>query len=71
MKPHVALLASPGMGHVIPVLELAKRLTNHHNLHVTVFVVSFDQNTSVEQLSELVINSPNEKLLHDISLTPV
>ncbi|KAK1586358.1 hypothetical protein Q3G72_001734 [Acer saccharum] len=68
MKPHVALLASPGMGHVIPVLELAKRLTNHHNLHVTVFVVSSDQNTSVEQLSQLVINSPNEKLLHDVVL---
>ncbi|KAK2657276.1 hypothetical protein Ddye_010328 [Dipteronia dyeriana] len=68
MKPHVALLASPGMGHIIPVLELAKRLTNQHNLHVTVFVVSFDQNTSVEQLSQLVINSSNEKLLHDIVL---
>ncbi|KAK3038144.1 hypothetical protein RJ639_029598 [Escallonia herrerae] len=30
MKPHVAFLSSPGMGHITPVLELAKRLALHH-----------------------------------------
>ncbi|KAI5353899.1 hypothetical protein L3X38_006793 [Prunus dulcis] len=29
-KPHVAVLASPGMGHVTPLLELAKRLVVDH-----------------------------------------
>ncbi|RVW73941.1 UDP-glycosyltransferase 72E1 [Vitis vinifera] len=39
-KPHAALLASPGMGHLIPVLELGKRLITHHGFQVTVFVVA-------------------------------
>ncbi|XP_061362026.1 anthocyanidin 3-O-glucosyltransferase 5-like [Gastrolobium bilobum] len=34
-KPHVVVLPSPGMGHVIPMLELAKRLVLHHACHVT------------------------------------
>ncbi|KAG6594844.1 UDP-glycosyltransferase 72E1, partial [Cucurbita argyrosperma subsp. sororia] len=38
-KAHVALLVSPGMGHLIPFLELAHRLVHHHNLHATLFVV--------------------------------
>ncbi|KAA0036251.1 UDP-glycosyltransferase 72E1 [Cucumis melo var. makuwa] len=38
-KTHVALLVSPGMGHLIPFLELANRLVLHHNLQATLFVV--------------------------------
>ena len=38
--PHAALLASPGMGHLIPVLELGKRLITHQGFQVTVFVVA-------------------------------
>src|SRR5574340_197171 len=36
---HVALLSSPGMGHLFPSLELATRLSPRHNLTVTVFLV--------------------------------
>ncbi|GMH24633.1 hypothetical protein Nepgr_026476 [Nepenthes gracilis] len=39
-KPHVALLSSPGLGHLIPVIELAKRLVTHHSCKATVFVVT-------------------------------
>ncbi|CAI0420177.1 unnamed protein product [Linum tenue] len=39
-KPHFVLLSSPGIGHLIPVLELGKRLVTHHNAAVTVFVVA-------------------------------
>ncbi|XP_010026164.2 UDP-glycosyltransferase 72E1 [Eucalyptus grandis] len=42
LKPHAALLASPGIGHLIPVVELGKRLAAHHGLNVTVFVVASD-----------------------------
>lgn len=66
-KPHVALLASPGMGHLIPVLELGKRLVIQNNHHATIFVVAND--TSSEQLSNLV-NSPDYDIL-DIVLLPV
>ncbi|CAK7339526.1 unnamed protein product [Dovyalis caffra] len=41
-KPHAALLASPGMGHLIPIVELGKRLVTYHGFHVTIFVVATD-----------------------------
>ncbi|KAJ4878703.1 UDP-glycosyltransferase 72E2 [Raphanus sativus] len=41
-KPHAALLSSPGMGHIIPVIELAKRLSTDHAFQVTVFVLETD-----------------------------
>ncbi|WJX60909.1 coniferyl-alcohol glucosyltransferase [Trifolium repens] len=45
-KIHAALLASPGMGHLIPTMELAKRLTTHHGFEVTVFIVTTDSDTT-------------------------
>ena len=66
-KPHAALLASPGMGHLIPVLELGNRLVNHHNLHVTVFVVAAADITA-EKISQLLDSSPNDHL--DVILLP-
>ncbi|XP_022863446.1 anthocyanidin 3-O-glucosyltransferase 5-like [Olea europaea var. sylvestris] len=39
-KLHVAILVSPGMGHLIPVLVLANRLATHHRVKVTVLVVT-------------------------------
>ncbi|KAJ6916071.1 anthocyanidin 3-O-glucosyltransferase 5-like [Populus alba x Populus x berolinensis] len=38
-KPHLVLLASLGIGHLIPILELGKRLFTHQNFDVTIFVV--------------------------------
>ncbi|XP_019154932.1 PREDICTED: anthocyanidin 3-O-glucosyltransferase 5-like [Ipomoea nil] len=37
---HVALLSSPGMGHLIPVLVLADHLATHHHLKVTVLAIT-------------------------------
>ncbi|KAF9678360.1 hypothetical protein SADUNF_Sadunf07G0026800 [Salix dunnii] len=51
-KPHAALLASPGMGHLIPVLELGKRLVTYHGFHVTLFVVATDASTTQSLLEE-------------------
>ncbi|KAF3505439.1 hypothetical protein F2Q69_00040268, partial [Brassica cretica] len=45
-KPHAALLSSPGMGHIIPGIELAKRLSAHHGFQVTVFVLETDAASS-------------------------
>lgn len=67
-KPHVAMLASPGLGHLIPVLELAKRLVTHHNLQVTVLVVASD--ASDEQLSQL-LHSINQDFLNIVLLPSV
>ncbi|XP_038883108.1 UDP-glycosyltransferase 72E1-like [Benincasa hispida] len=49
-KTHVALLVSPGMGHLIPFLELANRLVLHHNLQATLFVVGTDSSTAESNL---------------------
>lgn len=42
---HVALLSSPGMGHLIPMLELGHRLASTFGLRVTIFVVATDAST--------------------------
>ncbi|XP_021274537.1 anthocyanidin 3-O-glucosyltransferase 5-like [Herrania umbratica] len=52
-KPHAALLASPGMGHLTPVVELGKRLVSHHGFSVTIFVVATDTSLSQSQLLKL------------------
>ncbi|XP_059633888.1 hydroquinone glucosyltransferase-like [Cornus florida] len=36
--PHIGILPSPGMGHLIPLSEFAKRLVLHHNFSVTIIV---------------------------------
>ncbi|POO02591.1 UDP-glucuronosyl/UDP-glucosyltransferase [Trema orientale] len=42
------------MGHVIPVLELGKRLLTHHNFTVTIFVVSSHTTTPSPEYSQLL-----------------
>nr|XP_023905553.1 hydroquinone glucosyltransferase-like [Quercus suber] len=37
-KPHITILASPGMGHLIPLVEFAKLLVHHHDLHITCII---------------------------------
>ncbi|KAM7508995.1 hypothetical protein LguiA_019448 [Lonicera macranthoides] len=36
--PHIALLPSPGMGHLIPLIEFAKQLVRRHDFTVTIIV---------------------------------
>ncbi|KAH7578033.1 hypothetical protein ACOSP7_000857 [Xanthoceras sorbifolium] len=50
--PHVAILPSPGMGHLIPLIELAKRLVHHHNFSIT-FVIPTDGPPTKAQKSTL------------------
>lgn len=49
-QPHVALLASPGMGHLIPIIELGKRMVRHHEFHVTIFFVASDHASTTSLL---------------------
>ncbi|XVF33195.1 hypothetical protein REPUB_Repub17cG0147700 [Reevesia pubescens] len=50
--PHIAILPSPGMGHLIPLVEFAKRLVHQHNFSVT-FVIPTDDSPSKAQKSTL------------------
>ena len=37
-KPRIALLQSPGMGHLIPLVEFAKLLLHHHDFHIACII---------------------------------
>ncbi|KAI9089200.1 hypothetical protein K1719_029479 [Acacia pycnantha] len=67
-KPHAALLASPGVGHLIPAIELAKRLLTHHNFLITVFVVTTDSSTARSIIIQHTSNLPS---LNVVILPPV
>ncbi|XP_022757519.1 hydroquinone glucosyltransferase-like [Durio zibethinus] len=50
--PHIAIVPSPGMGHLIPLVEFAKRLVHQYNLTVT-FVIPTDDSPTKAQKSTL------------------
>ncbi|KAM6600014.1 hydroquinone glucosyltransferase [Cannabis sativa] len=39
-KTHIAIFPSPGVSHLIPFVEFAKRLVLLHNFHVTCFILT-------------------------------
>ncbi|XP_022733923.1 hydroquinone glucosyltransferase-like [Durio zibethinus] len=49
---HIAILPSPGMGHLIPLVEFAKRLVDQHNFTAT-FVIPSNDSPSKAQKSTL------------------
>ncbi|KAL5705155.1 hypothetical protein ACHQM5_023496 [Ranunculus cassubicifolius] len=67
-KPHIVILTSPGMGHLIPLVELAKRLVSLETLHVTLFIVSTSTSTPQSQLIEG--SSQFHRDLQVLDLTP-
>ncbi|KAK6922760.1 UDP-glucuronosyl/UDP-glucosyltransferase [Dillenia turbinata] len=52
-KPHAAILSSPGMGHLIPVVQLGKRLVDYHGFLVTIFIVASNESSDQSQLLQL------------------
>ncbi|KAF8053255.1 hypothetical protein N665_1442s0004 [Sinapis alba] len=67
-RPHAAMFASPGMGHIIPVIELGKRLAGSHGFQVTIFVLEGDAASAQSQF----LNSPgcDATLIDIIGLPP-
>lgn len=55
--PHVAVTASPGLGHVIPLLEFSKRLVIEHGVHVSFLVMNTNEQPSAAQAQ--LLQSPN------------
>ncbi|MED6150378.1 hypothetical protein PIB30_071697 [Stylosanthes scabra] len=57
---HVALVSSPGMGHIIPILQLAKRLLTHQKINIrkaTLFTVSFNSSSSSSKAEKDLLQS--------------
>ncbi|XP_059644953.1 hydroquinone glucosyltransferase-like [Cornus florida] len=65
--PHMAILPTPGMGHLIPLAEFAKRLVLHHNFSVT-FIFPTD-GSSMEPQKAILESLPNS--INSIFLPPV
>ncbi|GKV31751.1 hypothetical protein SLEP1_g40419 [Rubroshorea leprosula] len=63
----VAMVPTPGMGHLIPLVELAKRLVYHHKFAVTFFVPS--DGSSMKLQKQLLQSLPNS--ISTIFLPPV
>ncbi|KAH0699069.1 hypothetical protein KY284_013284 [Solanum tuberosum] len=43
---HVAIVSSPGMGHLIPVLVLGNQLATHHNIKITILAITISFSSS-------------------------
>ncbi|XP_077211198.1 hydroquinone glucosyltransferase-like [Tasmannia lanceolata] len=65
--PHIAILPSPGMGHLIPLAELARQLVLHHNFSVTFINLSMDTHSQAQDH----ILSSLPKTVNTVSLPPV
>ncbi|KAK3042848.1 hypothetical protein RJ639_001121 [Escallonia herrerae] len=65
--PHVALYPSPGMGHLIPPVELAKQLAHHHSFSATIIVPTTGQPTKSQKA---VLNALPNAINH-LFLPPV
>ncbi|CAL9190178.1 unnamed protein product [Musa hybrid cultivar] len=49
-SPHVVMLSSPGMGHLIPLAEFARRLAVHHGFSVTLIATADFASSSVHRV---------------------
>ncbi|CAH2076373.1 unnamed protein product [Thlaspi arvense] len=69
MEFHGVLVASPGMGHAVPVLQLGKRLLNHHRLdRVTVFLVTDDVSHSKSLIGKTLTEEDPKFVIRFIQL---
>ncbi|PIA49081.1 hypothetical protein AQUCO_01300140v1 [Aquilegia coerulea] len=66
--PHIVVLPTPGMGHLIPLIEFAKRLVLNHDFSVTFFIPT--ENNSPSKAQKTVLNSL-PKAIDYIFLPPV
>ncbi|KAL9256684.1 Hydroquinone glucosyltransferase-like protein [Drosera capensis] len=64
---HVAIIPSPGMGHLIPFMELAKLLVSHHHFSVT-FIIPSSGTSSLKSHESVLQNLPEN--LHVVFLPP-
>ncbi|RZC61932.1 hypothetical protein C5167_023683 [Papaver somniferum] len=69
LPPHVIILPSPGMGHLIPLTEFAKRLVLNHGIIIT-FTIPTESINSTSEAQKLVLDSlPGS--INSIFLSPV
>ncbi|KAI3911149.1 hypothetical protein MKX01_036959 [Papaver californicum] len=70
VQPHIIMLPSPGMGHLIPLTELAKRLVLNHGFSVTFTIPTADTTGSPFKDQKYVLDSLPSSIDY-IFLSPV
>ena len=69
---HALLLVSPGIGHIIPALELAKRLVTHKIISkLTFFYGSIKTSTPSKAETQILQSAIKENLFDLIQLPPI
>ncbi|KAH9734257.1 UDP-glycosyltransferase 72B1 [Citrus sinensis] len=70
-RAYVAMVPTPGIGHLIPLVELAKRLVHQYNFLVTIFVPTIDDGTgsSIQTIRQVLESLPTS--ISTIFLPPV
>ncbi|KAL3527075.1 hypothetical protein ACH5RR_011731 [Cinchona calisaya] len=67
-KLHIAILSSPGLGHLIPDLVLGNRLATHRDVKVTILVIT----TSSSPAESQILKAPfGPKLVDILEIPPV
>ncbi|KAJ4954235.1 hypothetical protein NE237_011018 [Protea cynaroides] len=66
-SPHIVILPAPGMGHLIPLVELAKQFVHHHDFSIT-FTIPTDGSPTKAQ-KEFLDSLP--KSIDTIFVSPV
>lgn len=69
--PHIAIIPTPGIGHLIPLTELARRLSNEFNFTITILIPNDGFPPSKSQLSILqtLPNTISHLFLSPVDLT--
>ncbi|KAJ0559619.1 putative hydroquinone glucosyltransferase [Helianthus annuus] len=66
--PHIAIVPSPGMGHLIPLVEFAKRLKTNHNISSTFIIPNEGPLTKSQQaFLDSLPNGLNHVILPPVS----
>ncbi|KAK2408731.1 UDP-Glycosyltransferase superfamily protein [Trifolium repens] len=55
-QSHLVLLSSPGLGHLIPTIELAKRFLIHHNFKLTIIAITSQTSHAESQIIKSATN---------------
>uniref|UniRef100_UPI0039E1FE51 Glycosyltransferase n=1 Tax=Nicotiana benthamiana TaxID=4100 RepID=UPI0039E1FE51 len=68
---HVAIVSSPGMGHLIPVLVLGNRLATHHNIKITILAITTTSSSAETEFLKKTTLTNEEKTIEIIPVPSV
>ena len=68
-KPHIALLPSPGIGHLIPLVEFAKLLLHHRDFHITCIIpTTGSPSKAMKEVLQALLTSIDHVFLPPVNL---